>query len=102
METKWEVGSGEDACTRSLICISSKIAAEKEGGREGGRKEGRERREGGRGGREGGREEGREGEEGGRGENKGRVNSGMKREQSSISHSATHPHQSTNSTDLNV
>ena len=80
METKWEVGSGEDACTRSLICISSKIAAEKEGGREGGR---------------GGRE-------GGRGENKGRVNSGMKREQSILSHSTTHPHQSTNSTDLNV
>ena len=53
METKWEVGSGEDACTRSLICISSKIAAEKEGGREGGR----ERREGGREGGEKTREE---------------------------------------------
>ena len=53
METKWEVGSGEDACTRSLICISSKIAAEKEGGREGGR----ERREGGREGRKQGKSE---------------------------------------------
>ena len=53
------------------------------------------RREGGREGEEGGRE-------GGRGENKGRVNSGMKREQSILSHSTTHPHQSTNSTDLNV